>query len=305
LLDRASQIETTSIDALPYPPLEMRQLVGPTELAAFDNPEGKLVFHYVDLPPGPGIYERIFDFGCGCGRIARQLILQRPSPERYVGIDLHAGMIRWCQRNLQPRAPAFTFLHHDVFNPNFNREPRDRWTAPFPVGAAEFSLVIAHSVFTHLTEDQAVYYLGECARILDADGILYSSWFLFDKPDYPVMLERDNALYVSYIDPSATVLFDKQWLRQTAHAMGFRIWSLTAPAVRGHQWTVIMTRREGVQEPEFPVDEAPRGVIRPTVFEDRDPSKIGQEPELAEPSEAVPGASDSKRSSSSDDRRQP
>ena len=130
--DEPVPISSISLEALPYPPLEMRQLVGPTDLSAFDNPDGKLVFNYVEFLQEPAVYERVFDFGCGCGRIARQLMLQRPTPQRYVGIDLHAGMIRWCQRNLQPAGLPFTFLHHNVYNANFNREPIDRWTAPFP-----------------------------------------------------------------------------------------------------------------------------------------------------------------------------
>lgn len=276
-IDDPEPVSSVSLKALPYPPVEMRQLIGTTDLSAFDNPEGKLVYGYVQFLQAPEVYERVFDFGCGCGRIARQLMLQKPTPGRYVGIDLHAGMIRWCQRNLQPAGLPFTFVHHNVYNRTFNPEPIDRWTAPLPVDSSEFSLVIAHSVFTHLTEDQAVYYLRECARILDDGGTLFSSWFLFEKSDHPMMLECDNALYVSYKDPSAAVIFDKQWLRNTAHEMGFKIRGLTAPSVRGHQWTVIMTRRDDVQEPDFPLDDAPKGVVRPPVVLDRDPSKIGLE----------------------------
>jgi hypothetical protein len=46
---------------LPYPPPEMRALVGPTDPAAFDNPQGTLVYPY--LPPEQ--YRSVFDFGCG------------------------------------------------------------------------------------------------------------------------------------------------------------------------------------------------------------------------------------------------
>src|SRR5437016_14083456 len=86
---------------LPLPPLEMRQLVGLTDEAEFDNPSGGLVFPYLSAEQ----YASVFDFGCGCGRIARQLIQQQPRPERYMGIDLHLGMIEWCRRNLEPTAP--------------------------------------------------------------------------------------------------------------------------------------------------------------------------------------------------------
>jgi SAM-dependent methyltransferase len=86
------------LDLLPFPPLEMRELVGPTELESFDNPSRSPVYPW--LPEEA--YERVFDFGCGCGRVARQMILQQPSPRAYVGVDLHAGMIRGARRICSP-----------------------------------------------------------------------------------------------------------------------------------------------------------------------------------------------------------
>ena len=146
---------------LPIPPEEMRGLVGPTDPAFFDNPNGKML--YPDESTGD-----VFDFGCGCGRLARQLIQQRPQPRSYVGIDLHAGMIRWCQANL--RSPQFRFEHHDVFNPGFN--PGDKpQRVDLPAEDSSCDLVIAHSVFTHILEDSALHYLAECARILRSGGI--------------------------------------------------------------------------------------------------------------------------------------
>ncbi len=253
---------TISPDSLPIPPLEMRELVGPTDLEAFDNPTGALVFDYMEPKLDARVYERVFDFGCGCGRLARQMMQQRPRPKQYVGIDIHQGMIRWCQRNLQTAAPNFRFFHHDVFNVRFNPKSTNS-TAPFPVTDERFSLVIAHSVFTHLTELQAVHYLRECARILDEDGVLYASWFVFDKKDYPMMNEYSNALYVSYEDPSAAVTFDRQWVRNAAHEAGLKIFAIAPPWVRGHQWALMMTPRQDVSEPEFPADLAPRRSMAP------------------------------------------
>ena len=109
-------VDSEGTSVLPMPALEMRELVGPTDEAAFDNPEGSLVYSYIE----PDQYESVFDFGCGCGRVARQLIQQSPRPQRYVGVDLHKGMIDWAERNLAPAASNFSFLHHDVYNVRFN-----------------------------------------------------------------------------------------------------------------------------------------------------------------------------------------
>lgn len=58
---------------IPYPPLRLRKSVGPTEEKYYENPSGCLVFER-NIPAEN--YRTIFDFGCGCGRVARQLILQ-------------------------------------------------------------------------------------------------------------------------------------------------------------------------------------------------------------------------------------
>jgi len=258
-------------DLLPFPPLEMRKLVGPTELEAFDNPKRQLVYPW--LPEE--VYERVFDFGCGCGRVARQLILQNPCPKAYVGVDLHAGMIRWCQENLQPIAPHFRFFHHDVFNTRFNPGPDKPSTMLFPVPNSHFTLVNALSVFTHLTQDHALHYLRECARVLHPEGLLHASWFLFDKGDFPMFDESNNALYVSYVHPGDAVIFDQNWVRSTAREMGLTICKIIPPRIRGHQWLVTMTSKSSVAEVNFPPDTAPRASVPVPVGSRRDSAKIG------------------------------
>lgn len=252
-------VEHSIYGSLPIPPFEMRQLIGPTDVAMFDNPSGSLVYSW--LPESA--YTAVFDFGCGCGRVARQLILQRPSPREYVGIDLHARMIEWCSLNLRPAAPNFSFYHHDVFNVVSNPGREKPLMAPFPVPDSQFTLVNALSVFTHLTQDQAEYYLRECARILAPNGILHASWFLFDKPDYPMMSANFDALYVSYVDPSAAVIVDRAWLRDTARAMGLRVFQVIPPGIRGYQWLVLMTKRTDLPEIDLPPDTAARGTVTP------------------------------------------
>lgn len=261
--NRPSAVESAAVRQLsgsvelPLPPLEMRRLVGPFDPASYDNPTGAAVYPWLSEET----YERVFDFGCGCGRVARQLILQRQAPSLYVGVDLHAGLIRWCTENLHPLAPNFNFYHHDVFNVSHNPGREKPLTAPFPASDSQFTLVNALSVFTHLTQEQASYYLRECARVLHPRGTLQASWFLFDKQDHPMMDEDSNALYVSYVDPSAAVIFDRNWVRDATRAMGLKIYNVIPPGIRGYQWLLLMSRRTDVAEVELPPDVARRGVV--------------------------------------------
>ena len=76
-----------------------------------------------------------------------------------------------------------------------------------------------------------------------------------------MMDEHHNALYVSYVDPSDAVIFDRAWLRDTARGLGLRIFKVIQPEIRGHQWLVLMTLNPAVEEVDLPPDTAPRGMI--------------------------------------------
>ncbi len=237
---------------LPLPPLELRQLVGTTDPALYDNPDGELL----DPSIGADRHRRVFDFGCGCGRVARRLLQQDPRPERYVGIDLHPGMIAWCERNL--RAPGFEFHHHDVagtWNPGGARS-----TAPFPVADSSFTLVLAWSVFTHLTEEQVAPYLAEVGRILEPGGAFLSTWFLFERPDFPMLPDDHHALYADYRYPEAAVLYDRDWVLEQVREAGLTLFDASPPEIHGFQWMLrIAPAGDGLPEAALPADEAPYG----------------------------------------------
>lgn len=260
---------------IPIPPIEMRTLVGPTDPARFDNPSGALVFPDVPIEN----YKRVFDFGCGCGRVARQLIQQTTPPETYRGVDIHLGMINWCQNYLTPVASNFTFTHHDVWNLGFNPGNNKPLVLPFPAENSSFSLVIAWSVFTHLLEQQAVFYLNEVSRILRPNGISVSTWFLFDKKYFPMMQEFQNALYINPVDLSNAVIFDSTWFRSAIKSCDLKMVRATPPALRGFQWVIHLSPvKSNLAEVELPEDKAPFGIARPPIGPGRDPSQIGRGP---------------------------
>jgi SAM-dependent methyltransferase len=235
----------------------MRQLVGPTDESAFENLTGAPI---LNLPEAR--FDSVLDFGCGCGRLARQMLQQRPRPHRYIGFDLHAGMIRWCQNNLAPHARGFTFLHHDVeyslFNPS-NNKPQVR---PMPAEDGSVSLLIAWSVFTHTIQAHAEYYLREAARVLRHDGELAATFFLFEKRFFPMMHDFQNALYINVEDPGNAVIFDREWLERSLRALGLGVIRAEPPTVRGFQW-LLHIRRVSAKEPiiSLPEDRAPFGHV--------------------------------------------
>lgn len=248
--------EKSQKGVLPFPPMEMRVLVGPTEDGLFDNPNGSLVFSGLE----PAQFRSVLDFGCGCGRIARQMIQQRPRPQRYAGIDLHAGMVNWCNRNLAPHAPGFTFHHHDVFYGGFNPGDDKPLYAPFPFADNEFSLIVATSVFTHLTQTQSEAYFAEISRVLEPRGVLVATWFLFDKRDFPMMQDEQNTLFINEYDIRNAVIYDRAWVRDAAANVELVVHQAIPPGIRGHQWDLRMTQpRPDVREIDLPEDRAQHG----------------------------------------------
>ena len=238
------------------PPVELRKLVGLTDADAFDNPDRSLVFPWIPKPN----YETVFDFGCGCGRLARQLLQQRSRPKRYVGVDINREMVGWCQKNLSPVDQNFRFQHHDVRSASMAPDNSDRLTAPFEVEDSAFTLALAVSVFTHLREDQALHYLREIARILRSDGLFVSTWFLFDKRDFPMMQPFQNALFINEKDPTNAIILDRGWLDRALEECGLYVVRVDPPEIRGfHWWLTMRPRRSGDGPLELPPDTAPRG----------------------------------------------
>lgn len=248
----------------------MRMLVGLTDEAAFDNPSGDFVYPTLE----PADYEAVFDFGCGCGRVARQLIQQRTQPTEYLGLDLHLGMVRWCQNNLTPHAPQFAFEHHDVFNIGFNPRGQEL-VRPFAVADDRFTLVDATSVFTHLTQSQTEHYLGEVRRILREDGVFRSTWFFFDRTDFPMLQDFQAALYISEVDLSNAVVYDRDWVVERTRSLGLTVSHIIAPETHGFHWEILMRPTvPGIVEASFPEDDAPKG-SRPPPLQYSDPSQVG------------------------------
>ena len=230
------------------PPEAFRALVGPKEDRFYDNPNGGLIFPEIPLH----LYRAVFDFGCGCGRHARQLMQQNARPELYVGVDIHRGMIGWCQSHLSAIDPNFQFLHHNVYNPGLAPDNHRKWTAPFPVAPNEFTLVNAHSVFTHIYREQTEFYLREIERILVSEGVARTTWFFFDRAGYPWLEKWQNCLFVNADDPTNAVIYDWRWFLDAVRSAGLVVRQTILPAIPGHQWQVFLEKRREASVHNFP-----------------------------------------------------
>ncbi|MBX9604428.1 MAG: class I SAM-dependent methyltransferase [Bryobacteraceae bacterium] len=262
--------------SLPLPPLEMRRLVGATDEIFYDNPSGDYVFPEVP----PQLYAAVFDFASGCGRQARQLMLQKTPPSRYLGIDIHREMVEWCRSHLTAANPAFQFQHHDVYNPGLAPGNSRRLTAPFPAGDGEFTLVNAHSVFTHIYQHQTEFYLSEIARILAPSGIARTTWFFFSRRAFPWLETWQNSIFVNADDPTNAVIYDVEWFLVAVRSAGLAVRQTVFPGVPGHQWQIFLERRTEASADHFPTAEEAAGWLcgAVTASDQAPPDLTGQAP---------------------------
>src|SRR5271165_759713 len=231
--------------SLPFPPLALRRQAGPiVDDSYYDNPSGDYILGPLDIGPlAPGqAYERVLDFGCGPGRDARRLLLQRERPKSYLGIDINRPMIEWCQQNLS--FDGFCFVHHDVWSPTYGREnSKNRYLPLRPLGS-DFTLINANSVFTHLLEDQVEFYLREMCSMLAPTGIIHSGWFFFSKKWFPMMGEGQNTIFISEHDVTAAVYYDWDYFRSLLRSLGLRIAAVKWTKILGFHNVLTLAKNE-------------------------------------------------------------
>lgn len=103
--------------------------------------------------------KRVLDFGCGVGRLLRQLTGEATVAE-IEGCDMHQESIDWCRENLDP---PFRFFVNDASPPLAG------------VPDETYDLIVAISVFTHLAEDWNGW-LAEIQRITKPGGLLMATF---------------------------------------------------------------------------------------------------------------------------------
>lgn len=247
---------------LPIPPIELRRLVGPTHPRDFDNPDGRLIFGdlaYGPLSPGEA-YRDVFDFGCGCGRNARQLLLQDQAPARYVGVDISRTMIDWCKANLGRQGVEVGFFHHDVWSPNpaYESLGSKNKTLPLRQYGTGFTLINAHSVFTHLLESQARFYLEELRFMLADNGLFRTTWFLFNRSWFPILNPDQHCLYVNASDPTQAVYYDWHFLMGLFQELGLKLIDAEWAEISGHQNALLLGKGDAFEDKSDTVEPSHR-----------------------------------------------
>ncbi len=148
--------------AIDLPPPHLRFRVAGTEDASWfaSSGESSLKDHeYALAQIGKKFsdFEKILEWGCGCGRIIRHMSEIEQHAEIY-GCDIDAEAIHWATENI----PFAVFSTCNALPPTL-----------YPDNY--FDLIINHSVMTHLDEYYQDQWLAELKRILKPNGIIILS----------------------------------------------------------------------------------------------------------------------------------
>lgn len=240
-------------DLLPH---EQDELIPPVRLM-HDGPRGRDMFKQglrncvkqyeslLELPRNANV--DILDIGCGIGRKTIPLMEHLGPDSVYIGIDPVRSGIEWLNRNVASRDPRFRFIHADIYskfyNPRGSIRPEDY---RLPVPSRSVDIVVAWSVFTHLTPDATLRYFDEIARVLKPGARMAASFFLLDEDSLegvakgvsrrPMFLHgRSTTFYVTNPSiPEDASGFAKDWLLARLRERGLE----PSKIVHGH-WSRI------------------------------------------------------------------
>ena len=141
------------------PPAELRYRVGASADAEVFVTTGKTCANDIQAAlqqAGRELssFDRILDFGCGCGRTLIHMKDLAPN-SKFDGIDIDANAIAWCKSNL-----------------NFANFRVGKETPPTDYEPNTFDCIYVISVFTHLDEDYQFRWLEELQRIAKPGAVL-------------------------------------------------------------------------------------------------------------------------------------
>jgi SAM-dependent methyltransferase len=175
--------------------------------------------------------DRILDVGCGLGRTARALRETMGPTGLYDGVDVVKDIVRWCQQNLTRVDPRLRFHHAPVrsglYSPQGSIDAREY---RFPFADSSFDFVVAESLFTHLSADEARSYLTEIGRVMRPGATLCVSVFLLDaaaraaiaegRSDHRFATARGDDWIEDPEQPLLAVAFASEWFSSALAAAG-------------------------------------------------------------------------------------
>lgn len=232
--------------------------MGPFEDPAVFIASGRETLQLAERMAGLRPTHRVLDLGCGCGRLALPMMEFLADGGSYTGLDIDAGCIDWCVKNIAAQDTRFSFTFLDVQSDAYNvggTVPPEEVRLPWPAHA--FDRAVVSSVFTHLREEGIVRYVSELRRVIVPGGSVLASLLLMNDGTRAAMRNGstsfmfehrigDHSWTLDHSQPLEGVSIDEAWFQALARRAGFAIpevtygtWRTTRGWTVQHDWLVL------------------------------------------------------------------
>lgn len=148
----------------------------------------------------------ILDIGCGSGRLYLSAKPFLSEEDRYTGLDISRQHIEICQKNF--RDANVSFVHYEAPNAIYaasNGNGSTRW----PLNNEKYNVITALSVWTHLRQEDWIYYLHQVAERLSAGGTAIVSFFVLDQRYFDSLSGRTSQNSRFYPQQQNKWVFDR------------------------------------------------------------------------------------------------
>lgn len=149
----------------------------------------------------------VLDVGSGIGRMAIPLS-NYLKKGHYEGVEIVEKGVDWCQKNITPRHPNFTFRHANIHNKLYNKAGVIKASEyKFPFADESFDFIFLTSVFTHMLPEDVRHYIAEISRVLKKTGRVLSTWFILNDESRALMAKKPEVLQVTLPVPGHPDVF--------------------------------------------------------------------------------------------------
>lgn len=133
---------------------------------------------------------RVLDIGCGTGLLGIAAEPFTADGGSYTGIDVMTEDINFCRSHFT--MPNYNFIHLNVANAMYAGDQPAELTG-WDVQDNSFDLITALSVWTHMSEKDAIFYFAEVARKLKKGGKAIITFFYLNDEYKSSLSKRSDA----------------------------------------------------------------------------------------------------------------
>ncbi|MBT0608439.1 class I SAM-dependent methyltransferase [Aequorivita echinoideorum] len=183
--DKKHILRTVNLNDIPFKEYRIGGKISYAEWAHVIGLFQTLIYEILDRKSN----NYILDIGCGTGLLAMSCQNYIEDSGLYIGLDVSKSNIDFCKSHFTNS--KLRFHHFDVNNAMYANNQESKYK-PWAIESDKMNLVTALSVWTHLNEEDAIFYFKEIFRVLKKGGKALITFFYLDNLYYESLDYRKN-----------------------------------------------------------------------------------------------------------------